>query len=161
MISGHYKNSQEKLPAETFEKMFKAKNHMVAYGTTRQLIFAIYNHILHTQSVGKEEIIKIYNDLCVERAGFKMPDNNIFAAGFGHLIGYAGAYYSYLWSNVYECDLFTRFKKEGLLNPATGKEYRDKVLAVGSSRYEMETVKDFLGREPNNEAFLEEIGLKK
>lgn len=158
ILSGHYKNSNEKLPSEIVDNMLKAKNHMVGYTTTRQLVLATYNHILHAGSV-PENITKVYNDLNFKHVGVRLPEDNIFAAGFGHLIGYAGAYYSYLWSNVYECDLFTRFKKDGLLNPVLGKEYRDKVLAVGSSRDEMETVKDFLGREPNNESFLEEIGL--
>jgi Zn-dependent oligopeptidase len=56
--------------------------------------------------------------------------------------------------------MFSRFKEEGLLNPALGRRYRTEILEKGSSRDEMESLKIFLGREPNEDAFLESIGLK-
>ena len=65
-----------------------------------------------------------------------------------------------MWSQVIAADFFHKFKNSGLLNPDTGREYRDKVLAVGGSRDEVETVRDFLGRDFSDDAYLEEIGLK-
>jgi thimet oligopeptidase len=73
--------------------------------------------------------------------------------------GYDAGYYGYLWSKVYAQDMFSRFEKEGLLNPAIGRQYREEVLAPGGSTSEMDLVRKFLGREPNDAAFLKDLGL--
>ena len=49
-------------------------------------------------------------------------------------MGYAAGYYGYLWSLVYAQDVFTRFEREGLENPAVGGAYRREILETGSSR---------------------------
>jgi Zn-dependent oligopeptidase len=45
------------------------------------------------------------------------------------------------------------------MDKATGLKYRDIILANGSSRDELEMVKEFLGREPSQDAFFKAIGL--
>lgn len=45
------------------------------------------------------------------------------------------------------------------MNGEQGRRYRNLVLARGGSKDELEILKDFLGREPNSEAFYEENGL--
>ena len=83
------------------------------------------------------------------------PGVNV-AGAFGHIYqGYESGYYSYLWSKVYSCELFTKFKQAGLKNPEIGMKYRKVILAPGGSRDSIESLKIFLGREPNNKAFLE------
>ena len=52
------------------------------------------------------------------------------------------------WSEVYSFDMFeARFKKEGLLNPAVGMDYRNCILRTGGSKDASEMLKDFLGKE--------------
>lgn len=82
-----------------------------------------------------------------------------FHMSFGHLDGYGARYYGYLWSKVYALDLFAHIKKSGLLNPKIGTEYARKILGKGGSNHPMELIKDFLGREPNQDAFMKDLGL--
>jgi thimet oligopeptidase len=51
-----------------------------------------------------------------------------------------------MWSLVIAKDLFSVFKKEGLLNPAPAKRYRRAILEAGGSKPAAELVRDFLGR---------------
>ena len=80
-------------------------------------------------------------------------------ASFGHLNGYAASYYGYAWAEVFAQDMFSVFERDGVLNPEVGMRFRKEVLAPGGSREALDLVSDFLGREPNNEAFIRSLGL--
>ncbi len=157
-LSGHFLRPEETLPDDMMENLLRAKNHMIAYDSIRQLIFGIFDVTIHTSNP-TSDIKKTFDEIYESHTGIKMPEGALFPAGFGHLVGYDAGYYGYLWSKVYACDMFTRFAKEGLLNQKTGQEYKEWILEKGSSMEEIDLVRGFLGREPNNEAFLKEIGL--
>jgi metallopeptidase MepB len=53
---------------------------------------------------------------------------------------------------------YTAFKQEPM-NRKEGLRYRYTVLERGGSQDEMKTLTDFLGREPETEAFYMELGL--
>lgn len=82
-----------------------------------------------------------------------------FEASFSHLSGYGAKYYSYLWSKVFALDMFDYIKKFGLLNPNIGQHYIDTVISKGGSIEPDEILVNFLGREPNMDAFLKDLGL--
>ena len=79
-------------------------------------------------------------------------------ASFGHLfaspVGYAAGYYSYKWAEVLDADAFGRFKSEGMLNPTTARAWRAAVLSKGGGEDERAQVAHFLGREPNEQAYI-------
>ena len=72
---------------------------------------------------------------------------------------YAAALYTYKWSKMLAADAMTRFKNEGVLNPATGADYRRYILERGSSVPAMQQIRDFLGRDPDPAALIERYGV--
>ena len=72
---------------------------------------------------------------------------------------YAAKYYGYLWSKVFALDLFAQIKKHGLLNADIGTKYVHDVIGKGGSVDPNTLLKNFLGREPNDEAFFDDMGL--
>jgi len=156
-ISGHFQ-TKESLPKDMIAAVVRAKNFMVAYATMRQMVMASFDMELHTRGI-EGELNEEYAQMVTQTMGILLPQEQIFLAGWGHLMGYDAGYYGYMWSLVYAADMFTRFEKEGVLNAKTGMEYRKWILEKGSSQDEMSLVEGFLGRTASNDAFLRSKGL--
>ena len=85
----------------------------------------------------------------------EQPPSEIRTLTYTMAEGYAAALYTYKWSEMLAADAMSRFRKEGVLNPATGAEYRRCILDRGSSVPAMQQIRDFLGREPSPSALIE------
>jgi len=153
----HYETG-EPLPEDLLESMVAAKNLDSGVMTLRQLFFATLDFAYHSPGFGGDStaIVKQLHGI----TGFPYTPATHFQSGFGHLFGYDAGYYGYLWSHVFGDDMFTRFEAAGPLNPALGREYRERILERGGSVDGAELVRDFLGREPNSDAFLRGLGLE-
>jgi thimet oligopeptidase len=80
-----------------------------------------------------------------------------FAGTFSHIIsGYTAGYYGYMWSQVLALDMLSTFDGN-LMDPVIGRRFRTTVLAQGSQKPAAQLVREFLGREPSNKAFIAEI----
>jgi thimet oligopeptidase len=155
----HYKTSKP-FPDDLLQGLLKAKYLGSGMKAERQIYYGMVDMTYHTDSDGKVDTTKVANDLFGEIELYEPVPNTYFQASFGHLTGYQAGYYGYLWSLVYAQDMFERFKQLGMLDPKAGMYYRKKILARGGSMDEMEIVKDYLGREPRMEPFLQRLGLK-
>jgi thimet oligopeptidase len=160
MLSSHFKDSSP-LPDKLMDDLIKSKDSANGCFNMRQVLFASMDQLFHTspQVCNTAEVYKKFTKefmmLELEAEGLNMN------ASFGHLTGgYEAQYYSYLWSEVYSQDMFeSRFNKEGVLNPRTGMDYRRCILEPGGSIDAAEMVTNFLGRAPNEEAFLKSKGI--
>jgi len=158
LLSGHYKDTEKKLPSDLLDRMLKAKLLNVGAFTLRQVFFALIDMYYHTEPV--EDTTAKWYELFPEITGFEMIPDTTPDAAFGHLMsGYQAGYYGYQWSKVYAEDIFTKFEKNGYFDEKTGLEYREKILSPGGSRDPDEMVRDFLGRESNNKAYLKSLGI--
>lgn len=54
--------------------------------------------------------------------------------------------------------MFSKFEEQGVMNQKLGTRYRDLVLAPGGSRDAGDVIRDFLQREPSDEAFMRQKG---
>jgi thimet oligopeptidase len=161
-ISKHYVTGKH-LDDKTIEKILKGKAFQNGYFYTRQIVQGKLDLDLHTGKV--TDATKAYREMNKKYFSLDLPvKETLFPAGFGHLVGYDAAYYSYLWSLVYACDAFESFKTKGnkniLTNKEVGMQWRKEVLEKGSSDEEMKLIMNFLGRKPSDKAFLKELGVK-
>jgi thimet oligopeptidase len=155
-LSKHYQTGKP-LPKDLIRRMINARLFGEAWSTRGQLINAMLDMTVHTKEV--KDPVAFYAKISKRLLGVDPPKRQLWIGSFAHIAhGYDAGYYGYLWSKVYAEDMFSRFAKEGVLNLKTGRDYRAWILEKGSSREEMDLVKGFLGRAPNNKAFLKSIG---
>ncbi len=152
----HHKTG-EPLPDALLDAMLAAKTLSSGVTTLRQLYFAHLDQAYHAPGFDGDSTVAAR--ALHEITGFPYTPGTHFQSGWGHLFGYDARYYGYLWSHVFGDDMFTRFEGAGLLNAELGAEYRRTVLERGGSVDGDQLVRDFLGREPNADAFLRGLGL--
>ncbi|WP_315788200.1 M3 family metallopeptidase [Fischerella sp. JS2] len=165
-MARHYKTG-ELLPEHYYQKLLAAKNYMSGSATLRQLHFSLLDIELHYRyRPGGDETPKQVRDRIATTTTVIPPlPEDAFLCAFAHIFagGYAAGYYSYKWAEVLSADAFAAFEEVGLEDEqavkATGKRYRDTVLALGGSKHPMEVFKSFRGREPSTEPLLRHNGL--
>ncbi|KLU84773.1 metallopeptidase MepB [Magnaporthiopsis poae ATCC 64411] len=169
-LSKHYETG-EPIPDDLIEALIKTKHVNAALFNLRQLHFGIFDMTVHGpathEALEKMDLSSVYNDLRAQISGIKGPEAlgepSTWGNGqacFGHLIGgYDAGYYGYLSSLVYSTDMFYSVFRKDPMDGKEGRRYRHTVLEKGGSQEEMETLKQFLGREPSTEAFYQELGL--
>jgi len=94
-------DSGEPLPRALFDKMLAAKNFQSGLQTLRQIEFALFDMLMHSnfEPGGGKSILQLLDEVRTEVAGADPPAYNRFPQRlFAHLLGgYAAGYYSYKW----------------------------------------------------------------
>ena len=166
----------EALPKELYSRLIAARQFVGGWAQMRQLALGTIDLELHEQLARKlrrdaegqpvsDELDAVQGNEVMEFARSRFTDfapEPEFAefhilTSFTHLFagGYAAGYYSYLWSEVLDADVFTRFRNEGIFNRETGRLYVDSILSRGDSDDPDTLFLEFMGRNPNPRALLE------
>jgi len=161
LFAKHYETG-EVLPEDLFQRMLAAKNVGSGTQTLQQVFYGTLDFTLHDKydPTGTETTTDVVKRLQNDITPYPYVEGTNMQASFGHLNGYGASYYGYLWSLVYAQDMFSVFDEKGIMDKATGIRYRDIILGKGATEPEIDLVKEFLGREPNQDAFLRSLGLE-
>ena len=164
------------LPEELYSRLIAARQFVGGWAQMRQLALGTIDLELHGQIARKlrgdaegqavsDELDALQGNEVMEFARSSFTDfapEPEFAAfhpltSFTHIFagGYAAGYYSYLWSEVLDADVFSRFRNEGIFNRETGRLYVDSILSRGDSDDPHTLFLEFMGRAPNPGALLE------
>ncbi len=147
----------EPIPDDLVRQLTAARDLHIGLAMLRQVSFGSLDMAFH--GPGEVKDLAAITKETSEVAKFPHHEGTFYPASFGHLFGYDAGYYGYLWSRVFGDDMFSRFEDEGVLDSDLGREYRAKILEPGGSEDAAELLRDFLGREPNQEAFLRHLGI--
>ena len=165
LLALYAKNAKnEVIPQELVDKINAALQFNMGFMTTELCAASILDMKLHevTDFEGFD-IDSFEADLAREiglnpEIGYRYRTtyfNHIFSSG------YTAGYYGYLWSEVLDRDLFSRFEAspDGVFDKAVATEFKQTFLEKGGSEDPMVLFKKFMGREPDNTAFLRGRGL--
>jgi thimet oligopeptidase len=158
LISCHYLTGQP-LPDEMIEGLQKQKNYLLGNFVTRQIRLALFSLKCYLSEPfasikGLEESVAL-----AIPSIYRFSKDAHFYASFGHLTGYASAYYSYLWSLVFAKDVWTEILRLGIVAPESGALIRN-LLSAGGMMPPEDLLTKVLGRKPSTKAF-EDFLIKK
>ena len=165
----------EPFPDDLYAKMVAARRYMGGWAQMRQLSLGTVDLALHAELAGElrneagdspddetdraqgERIMAFAEARFAEFAPHPRFARLHMLTSFTHLFSgaYAAGYYSYLWSEVLDADVFTRFQKEGIFDRGIGRRYVESILSRGDSADPDDLFVEFMGRPPDPEALLE------
>jgi len=148
----------ERIPEGLYRRLAASRTFLAAASQMRQLSLGTVDLALHIDFDPEHGGDPIAFGQHVMEPFVLRPEfaHNPFLTSFSHIFssGYAAGYYSYKWSEVLDADAFSRFQREGIFNPETGRAFVDAVLSRGDSEDPMALFRSFMGREPDPDALI-------
>ncbi|UCE40125.1 MAG: M3 family metallopeptidase [Candidatus Aminicenantes bacterium] len=157
----HYKTG-EPIPDELIDKIVKSGWFNQGFITVEYLAASLLDMKYHTLTEPQDLDINQFEKDYFDEIGL-IPEivSRYRSTYFNHIIGgYAAGYYSYIWSEVLDCDAFEAFKETSLFDQKTANAFRKNILAVnGTADYKSMYI-NFRGREARIEPLLKKRGLQ-
>ena len=164
----HYETGEPML-ADLKERMLKSINFQPCYALGENLAATCVDlawHMLASKDIPTADKAMEFETEALRKVGLLNPFIPIppryHTSYFNHVWGggYAAGYYSYLWTEVLAVNIADVFAKRGALDPATGQDFRDKILSRGNTGDLMQMFTDFTGMaQPDASSLLKARGL--
>ncbi len=155
----------EPISENALGKIKKAKNFNQGFMTTEYLACALVDLQLHELKQGDNFDADQFEEDALRQ--INMPSEIVMRhrlPHFQHLFsgdGYAAGYYSYMWSEVMDCDAFKAFQESGdVFNPELASKLKKFIYSSGGTLLPENAYQEFRGRQPSVEPLLEKRGLK-
>jgi len=140
------------IPRALVERMNRARYFGEALRDRRQISLAnasLAYYLGPPEADLTAQFLRAYDQYALQRYPAGVHPQNAFP----HLAPQPGTYYKYMWSQTLALDMFSRFEREGIRNPAVARDYREKILAPAGAMPAAALVETFLGRPPSLEAY--------
>ena len=142
------------VPDDLVDKARAARDFGKASQVARQDLYAQYDLALHGPAA--PDPLETWEKMEGATTLGYVPGTT-FPSGFAHIAGaYGAGYYGYLWSESVADDMRSAFGADKL-DAKVGARFRASVLAAGAQKPPQQVVKDFLGRDPSTQAFLDDL----
>jgi oligopeptidase A len=164
---GRHVETGEPLPDALIGQLLASQTFRAGSDMLRQVYLASLDLTLHARFEPGTDPFAVQAEIAKRTSVLAPLPADRFLCGFSHIFagGYAAGYFSYKWAEVLSADAFGAFEDAGLddeaARVATGRRFRETVLALGGSKHPMEVFRAFRGREPSTEALLRHSGLLK
>ena len=178
-LSSHYETG-EALDAGTIAQLQQTQHFLVAKQWSRFIGLALFDLEIHSQSPPYSYVIDHGDGIVVEAkdltlidlwrvmmsdlSGMEETEGTFMPAQWYHLvIGYDAGYYGYLYSEVFAHAILEEVKCQKAIDGygAIGAKYRKHILEPGATTDGFSMLRSFLGKEPDDRAFLKDLGIAK
>ena len=164
LFAAHYE-TWEAIP----QKMLDTLKELDTFGNgqfvLKQNEYAMMDMSLHTWVIpqSEEELDTIIHNNYYQNSLFPLGEIYNPHSSFSHIFdwGYAAGYYSYMWAEIIEKEVWRTFQDSGnIFSPEIAKKFHDTILSAWTTKKASELFRDFLWRDPDIKAFLKEKGLQ-
>jgi len=144
------------LPEKTVADLAKHRHLLAGIGNARYVAMCRFDLAMHAGAAA--DVDALWPPLYAAATTLTEAPATHFASSWYHMaIGYDCAYYGYLWSEVCAVDAYARFADA--LDASEGARLRETCLAPGAARAGAAMLRDFLGRDPTEDAYFKRLGL--
>ncbi len=155
----------ETIPTELIEKLDKSGKYGQGFATTEYLAASLLDMDYHVlkEIPANMDVMKFENKVLSDRGILKQIPSRYRTTYFNHTMGggYTAGYYSYIWSEVLDCDAYQAFVETGnIFDKATAEKFRKYVLTPGGIDDAMDMYVNFRGKEPGTGPLLDNRGLR-